>query len=215
MSADIFVFALLVVAAVLFVTIPLLVNKNRRPSSGDDSSIQTRLNQNLFDENLQQLQEQLKNGEIGERTYSKLKQELDKQLEQDLQIRSKGSIELSKNSVRLVYASVVVVMSVLALALYNLLGAKPDWSIYQANINKVHQQERGASEGELRQLNKELENLLESRLARHDDNLQNWFLLARTYAELEDYKSAMEAYQKILDVQPQSPDVISEMAQGD
>jgi cytochrome c-type biogenesis protein CcmH len=37
--------------------------------------------------------------------------------------------------------------------------------------------------------------------------------LARTYAELEDYKSALEMYQSILDARPQSPDVLSEMAQ--
>ncbi len=213
MSADFLVFALLALAAIVFVTLPLFLGRGKKSGANDDSSKQSQLNQNLFDENLQQLQKQFDDGEIGEKTFAKLKQELEQQLKQDQKLKTRSGRELSTTSVRIIYASIVVVVSILAVTLYQVLGAKPDWTIYQTNIDKVHKQERGAAETELRQLNKDLENLLENRLAQRDDNLQNWFLLARTYAELEDYKSALEAYQKILDVQPLSPDVISEMAQ--
>lgn len=211
MSADFLVFAALALFAILFVVLPLLIKTGDK--GGEDGVIQSHLNQKLFEENLQQLQEQLDNSEISEKSFAKLKQELEKQLEQDQKIQSQFTGRLSKNGVRGVYAAAVVVLPLLALMFYQQWGARPDWEIYQANLNKVRQQERGASQEELRVLNKELERMLEDRLQQRGDNLHNRFLLARIYSEMEEYKNSLEMYQAILDERPQSPDVVSEMAQ--
>jgi len=212
MSADIIIFAGLTIIAILFVVVPLLIGSNEK-AAANDIAIQSQLNEALFADNLLQLQQQKNNGEISDKAFDKLKQELEKQLEQDQQFKHASNTQLSPIAVRWVYALAVVIIPALALFFYHQWGAKPDWEIYQTNLSKVRQQERGADEAELRLLNKQLESLLEQRLEQREDNLHNWFLLARTYAELGNYQSAKEAYQAILDVQPNSPDVLNEMAQ--
>ena len=106
-----------------------------------------------------------------------------------------------------------VALPLLAIGLYQYLGAQPDWQIKLLNDQKVRLQERDGSEADIRALNKQLEELLEKRVAQRADNLHNQFLLARIYAELENYGDSLDAYQKILNQRPQSPEVLSEMAQ--
>lgn len=197
--------------ALVFVLLPLLIRGGR--TERGDQTIQTQVNQALFDDNLKQLDEQLHNGEISDSTYAKLKQELEQQLQQDQTFQTAKSSSLSKPILSGIFIATAVLVPVFAYGFYSLWGAAPDWEIFQVNINKVRQEERGADEADIRELNKELKRLIEQRLDQRDDNLHNRFLLARTYASLEEYRNALEMYQSILDLRPQSPDVVSEMAQ--
>ena len=211
MSVDLFIFIILTLFAISFVALPLLFKSNKKRNV--DAAIQTQVNNTLFADNLQQLQQQLANGEIGPKTFAKLKAELEAQLELDQRVKTQSDSQFSPNTVRLIFLASALIILALAFIFYQQWGAKPDWEIYQANINKVRQQERGAPEQQVRELNKQLKSLLEARVARRDDNLRNYFLLARTYYELGDYQSSVETFEKILEIEPQAVQVISELAQ--
>lgn len=209
-------FPILAILGMAFVLIPLVFKSRSQQQNAqeqEDIAIQTNLNQSLFAENLKQLEEQHNNKEITDATFEKLKLELEKQLQQDQQIRTNEGFSLSANTVRWTMIGSTIALPVLAFVFYQQWGAYPDLEIYQTNIQKVRMQERGANDEEMRALNKQLKDLLELRVEQREENLHNQFLLARTYAELEDYRSSMEAYQAILDQRPQSPDVVGEMAQ--
>jgi len=78
MSADIIIFAGLTIIAILFVVVPLLIGSNEK-AAANDIAIQSQLNEALFADNLLQLQQQKNNGEISDKAFDKLKQELEKQ----------------------------------------------------------------------------------------------------------------------------------------
>jgi len=54
----------------------------------------------------------------------------------------------------------------------------------------------------------------EARLKAKPDNLQYWFLLARTYMEQRKFAEAVQTYQHILTLDPQSSMIMAELAQA-
>lgn len=204
-------FVLLTIAALFFILLPLISGRQGRAAIDDD--LQKQFNQALYDDSLQQINEQLKNAEIDDATHKRLVSELEKQLEQDQSQNTSPTNKLSSKSQWILYGATVVLVPTLAVVLYQIWGAAPDWKIYQVNIEKVRSEERSAPAADIRELNEQLKSLLVDRVEQRQDNLQNVFLLARTHSELGEYQEAVDSYQKILVERPQSPDVLSELAQ--
>ena len=53
---------------------------------------------------------------------------------------------------------------------------------------------------------------LEQNLEKHEDNLNGWILLARSYFDKKNYKKSIYAYEKALDLSPDQPDLLADLA---
>lgn len=215
-------FAALALLAGLFVAWPLLAGKGRQstpdraeaaPMQGSEYSERLAFNDALYLEQLQDLDQQLGSGTITGPRYEKLKQELDSQHQQD------NALEVATDSGRKfrrapwLVGAMAVALPLLAFVLYNSWGFADDWRIQELNNALSRQQQRGADLETLRALSQDLYENLEDRLEEAPDNLNNRFLLARTAVELGDFREALAAYRYILGRQPNSPQVMGEMAQ--
>lgn len=210
-------FAALAIVAALFIAWPLLARRRqadvRNETAGDEVRERIAFNDVVYADQLQDLDQQLSAGEISEGQYQKLKSELDKRHQQD------NALDVSDTSKRRllhapwVLGGVAVLLPLVAFLLYTAWGAADDWEIDQLNTQLARQQQRGADAETLRETSRELFARLESRLEEEPDNLNNRFLLARTAVELGDYSRALKAYRYILERQPNSPQVVGEMAQ--
>lgn len=212
-------FAALALLAGLFVAWPLLIGKGKRSDSEEDASTQdgeyserVAFNDTLFLEQLRDLDQQLESGSLTQAQYDKLKRELDSQHQQDNALKATTSRRQLRRAPWLV-GGVAIVLPLIAFVLYTGWGASDDWEIQELNKSIARQQERGADPEALRALHEKLFERLEDRLQETPDNLNNRFLLARTAVELGDFREALSAYRYILEQQPNSPQVVGEMAQ--
>ncbi|MEX1032237.1 MAG: c-type cytochrome biogenesis protein CcmI [Cellvibrionaceae bacterium] len=210
-------FALLALLAALFVVWPLLVVKHKQSGgTGDDhSEVAERkaFNDALYVEQLQELEQLLTNGKVSQQQYDKLKKELESQHTQDNDINPLASPKRRLRHAPWIVAGLGLAVPLIAFLLYNSMGAVDDWEIQQLNTSIVRQQARGVEREDLRPLHEKLYSKLEARLEAQPDNLNNRFLLARTAVELGRLRDALAGYQYILERQPNSPQVLGEMAQ--
>jgi cytochrome c-type biogenesis protein CcmH len=205
-------FLALALLAGLFVAWPLLARK-RMASVGNELAERIKLNDALYAEQLQDLDQQLQAGEIDQPRYDKLKKELDNQHQQDNAIDAASRSRTQLRHAPWLMAGLAVALPVIAFFLYNNLGAAADWEIQQLNNTLIRQQQSGADPELQQALNQDLFQKLEARLKEKPDNLNNRFLLARTAVELGRLPKALDAYRYILERQPDSPQVLGEMAQ--
>lgn len=219
-------FAALAILAAVFVAWPLLAGKLKRSDAGaaanserkdevlgDEFTERVAFNDALYAEQLGELEQQLESGAVSQAQYDKLKKELGSQHQQDNAIDAVTSSRGQLRHASWIVAGLAVALPIIAFGLYASWGSADDWQIQKLNETVARQQERGADPEILRALNKELFERLEERLEEEPDNFNNRFLLARTAVELGDFSTALSSYRYILERQPNSPQVMGEMAQ--
>lgn len=202
--------------AALFVLWPLLSRKSARQRQleelGDEVVGRIAFNDALFAEQLQELDDQLQLGEISEAQYQKLKSELEQQNQQDTAIETAAGRSGPAPWGRSLLLATALLLPLLGWFAYLQLGAAEDVRIQQLNDELVQLQQSGEFEAAHR-VSRELYEVLQERLKKQPDNLNNRFLLARTAVEMRDFPLALESYRYILERQPNSPAVLGEMAQ--
>ena len=205
-------FALLAVVAVAFVVWPLMWSG----SAASQEDTRGRSNVELYRQHLDEWSQSLTRGDIDAEQFQQLKLEADRALLEDSDGPSATAAgaggRFSANTALLAVAAAVPVV---ALVLYLQLGASEDWAIEQLAIE--HQRQtltaRSAGEGLDRERAQALATRLQRRLEARPDNLQNWFLLARTSLELQDYQGAINAYRAIVERDDSASRVLAELAQ--
>lgn len=209
------VFAFLALLAAGFFLWPLLRQRYQR--SALEAARQTRLatNVRLFQEHLADLQAALQEGRIDQAQFEQLKLEQERSLLED-----EASQEvLAARSAPWAKAFLVAFCAaclLLALALYLRQGSGPDLEIRQLIEAKQEQDYLDALHGRDsgRAAALKLTEVLEARLESRPDQAQYWFMLARTRMELGEVQRAVEAYQQVLELDPQSAMVMAELAQA-
>lgn len=183
------------------VQLPFLHKSWLRHASRDETQV------TLYYEHLADLDKALDNGDIDESQYAELKTELQKTLVADEVRTAEAPLNRKGKKAVLVLA---VVLPVLGFLLYNHWGAKPDWEIYQALQALPKADSQQAYEQKLRKL------VLKSqaRLNQTPDNYALRNLLAQTSMALQDYDEAVANYRKILEVFPESPRIMANLAQA-
>lgn len=209
-------FVVLAGLAALFVAWPLVSKRSLRQeqieSLGDEVAGRVAFNDALFAEQLQELDDQLARDEISQAQYEKLKSELELQNRQDTDINSSAAPVGRSTVGSALLLAVALLLPLLGYFAYFKLGAADDVQIQQLNDQLVQLQRAGKLE-EASAVNRELFQVLQNRLKQQPDNLNNRFLLARTAVEMRDFPLALDSYRYILERQPNSPAVLSEMAQ--
>ena len=209
----------LLVLAVVFVVWPLW--RHRRSATNpslDQNEVSARLAENvrIFREHLAELENNLASQAIDELQFAQLKLELERNLLED-----EASLHaLQKKSSQRLGAKVVIGFCALVLLggvfFYQKHGSVPDVYIQSLQAEKLQQdyqdmvQNRDPNPARAKALLVEYE----ARLKDKPDNLQYWFLLARTHMELGNFGDAVKAYQQLLTLDAQSSMIMSELAQA-
>jgi len=217
MNAIILGMGLLGLLALGFILWPMLGHRKHSASPlGDSLSAERQqANVSLYQEHLDELKANLARGSIDEDQYQTLLLEQQRALLEDSQSQaghSTGSVSQGKLGLVLI----ALVLPVLASIWYWQQGAAQDWQITQDIAEKYRNDISAMQAG--RRPDKQpalaLVNRLQSRLESRPENQQSWYLLARTAMELQDYLLAIRAYQRLLQLAPNSGGIMAEQAQA-
>jgi len=200
-----------------FVLWPLL--RNRKPSAAplndNLSAERQQANVSLYQEHLGDLDASLARGSIDDDQYQTLLLEQQRALLEDSQSQAGAPIGSGQQG-RLALLLIALALPVLAGFWYWQHGAAQDWQITQDIAEKYRNDISAMQAG--RRPDKQpalaLINRLQSRLESKPGNQQNWYLLARTAMELQDYLLAIRAYQRLLQLAPNSGGIMAEQAQA-
>ena len=209
----------LLVLAVVFVVWPLW--RHRRSATNpalDQNEVSARLAENvrIFREHLAELENNLASQAIDELQFAQLKLELERNLLEDeasLHALQKKSSQRLGTKVVIGFCALVLLGGVF---FYQKHGSVPDVYIQSLQAEKLQQdyqdmvQNRDPNPARAKALLVEYE----ARLKDKPDNLQYWFLLARTHMELGNFGDAVKAYQQLLTLDAQSSMIMSELAQA-
>ncbi len=176
-------------------------------------SLKSRLGQDqtqveLFSEHLADLEHSLARGDIDQQQFDLLKVELQKTLIAE----SKQGMKIieHKGGGKKALIAAALVVPLVSVFLYSQFGAKSDWDIYQ-QMEKLPQAQ---SQTEYNNMMRELTLMVQTRLNQTPDNLQLQSLLAQSSMALQDYDQAVSAYRAILRQVPDSPRIMSNLAQA-
>lgn len=161
----------------------------------------------LYEEHLEDLEKAKAAGDIDEEQFQELKVELQKTL--IVEEANESEIKLQSGGKRLVVA-LAVAIPVVALIFYSQTGAKKDWDIYQF----LEELPKAESQDEYNKRMRELVVMTQARLKQKPDDYSLRNLLAQTSMALQDYDQAVNAYKKLLEGFPESPQIMSRLAQA-
>jgi len=204
------VFVLLSVMAMLFVLWPMLMQAIRRKKARASEVGSSKASLDVFEDHLSDLQRSLDNKDITQQEFDSLKRDLEKTHNADSNVKDNlvqvdSSLTLHQ---RLPLWIVALSMPVLCLFLYQKLGAMEDWKIFQLARKPLEQGE------DVQAREKELVEKLKTRLDGRPENASNWYLLASKSTKIGDYKTAVEAFHKLRELEPSSALVVGELAQA-
>jgi len=208
--------AMAALASVFFIW-PILRFKNAGTTAAT-TDLNTRLVENvrIFREHLAELERNLAAQVIDQVQFAQLKLELERNLLDDEAAIRKGHPRQARG----LGAKLIVLVSMLVLAggiyFYLQRGSADDVVIQQLQDAKMKQDYQDMLQNREPNTAKtqELITQIKARLQEKPENLQLWFLLARSYMELANYTEATTAYQQLLQRDPQSPMIMSELAQA-
>ena len=173
-------------------------------------------NVRIFREHLVELENNLASQAIDAEQFAQLKLELERNLlDDETSLRA-----LNTHSSQRVGTKLIVIFSVVVLLggvfFYKKHGSVQDVYVQSLQAEKLQQdyqdmlQNRDPDPARAKALIVEYQ----ARLKDEPDNLQYWFLLARTHMELGNFADAVRAYQELLSRDPDSSMVLSELAQA-
>jgi len=203
-------FLVLSLLAAGFVLWPTIFVK-REKKSELLSDARGKANQDVYKDHLRDLEDTHARGEIEAAELKLLQRDLEKTLiaESAADSGSEKPIIASFRS-RLPVIALVVALPLLALLVYELVGARVDWKIYNLAKERAH----STNVEQHNALSEQLISLLQDRLKGHPHNSQSWYLLASVASDMGDYDEAVRAYRRVLELEPNAPQVMAELAQA-
>lgn len=191
---------LMTVIALLFILPPLL-----RSRQGIDIVDRNRLNTEVIKDQLAELRTDLEIGKLDEQAYNAARQDLQRELLDD--VDDDGSVVRSagERSGRWVAVVLLVMLPALSIPLYQKLG--------QYNIIERLAQGPGAAvaPGQKHTL-EEMVGKLAIRMRQEPENVEGWIMLGRSYATMGRYRDAENAYAKAYRLDKDNPVLITDYA---
>ncbi|SEK58105.1 c-type cytochrome biogenesis protein CcmI [Nitrosovibrio tenuis] len=195
-----------IVGALLFV-LPTLWSKRERQAGAERDAT----NVNIYRDQLAELDSDLRSDILTREQYEQSKRELQQRMLQDLPDGETApavpvGIISNKSNVATITLTTLAV-PVLAVSLYLWLGNTKALLPQPA----VGEQAPLSAEGGHSDFSSVLENLM-ARLKNQPDDMEGWLMLGRTYAMMQRFNEAKEAYEKVLALAPENPEVITDYA---
>src|SRR5882762_3575410 len=180
--------ALFILFALWFVLPPLL------ETTGADKSDDLRAaNVLVYQDQLKEMEADLKNGLVGEDQYQQDKEELERRLLEDIKTPGLESSSSSRSTRKFAYG-VGMAIPVCVVALYFVIGNPKGLSpsLATAEIASPPTQQGGPMSNQQIAANVEK---LAKRLEQNPNNAQGWLMLARSYTLMERFADAASAYE--------------------
>lgn len=187
----VFIIAILVLLllALAFV-VPVMLRRHTLEADSRDQ-----LNIRIAKERLAELRQERDVGNISEQDFNQVRDELEKNLALDLAQGEVAQMDATQHvsSSKPMAVFLVLAVPVLAGLIYWQIGA------YQLVDAQPPAPEQAQQQQHAPQMSiEEAVAKLEQRLQQEPDNVEGWFMLARTYAAMSQYDKAVTAYQEVL-----------------
>lgn len=200
-----------IVAALLFV-IPALL---RSYAPGQENAEREIANVNIYRDQIEELAEDLRNDTLSREQYEASKEELQKRMLQD--VSTEHNLAKRPAAKRHGVAATVIIflaLPLLAVYLYTVIGDARGLlsQSHLASATQFHAAgaEEGMPDGHA-QMKSVMENLIK-RLQDNPEDVEGWLMLARSYAIMGRFDEASNAYAKLVEMQPENPQFLSDYA---
>lgn len=195
-------FALLSLTAIMFVVWPAL-----RLKVTSDPVDRIATNVSVFNERMQEVEQEWKRGDISDADYQAQKIELEATLWDDVQV---VDTEPAHARYRLWLLGLSLFIPAIALLLYGYLG-----SYREVALSKAIEQSVTASSPQAREQSYEnvIARLLEITQA-NPNQADNWFLLGEFYMQMKQYALAADAFGHAVSIQSNDADAVAQYAQA-
>ena len=189
----------LAVTVVVFLLPPLLSKKTQSANVERDA-----VNVEVVTSHLNDLKQELENGQINEQQYKQYRLELEKIAADDL--RTTESIKEQSQSGNTILAIIVaLVVPLLSLLVYQQLGH--DLALSGEQNAQLESSENTAVELE------EFIKSVEEDIEKNPNNIESRIALGQVYAELKRYADAVTVYQQLYELRPDNPAILVDYAE--
>ncbi|MBK6618732.1 MAG: c-type cytochrome biogenesis protein CcmI [Nitrosomonas sp.] len=199
-----------IVTALLFV-IPVLL---RSYAPGKENVEREGVNVNIYQDQMAELDEDLRNDILSREQYEASKEELQKRMLQDLSTEPPfvKTLVVKRHGIA---ATIVIFLAVplLAVYLYTVIGDARGL-LSQSHLASATQFHSNGTEG-MPDGHAQIKSVMENLIARLQDNpedIEGWLMLARSYAIMGRFDEASGAYAKLVEIQPENPQFLSDYA---
>ncbi len=197
------VFAVLVAIALLFVCFPMVKRRQQKIAGGERQT-----NISLYRDHLADIEQQLERGEIDASQFEALRLELERTLLQESQRQDAEGTVTSYRDGWLPW-SLLVIVPVAAIALYQHLGASQDLEVVDL-LERVAELRQSGDEAGVAEVREELLARIEKRLITDPNNFYYWVLSARLSWDEQHYPAALQAYRHALTLSPKDLTLLQE-----
>jgi cytochrome c-type biogenesis protein CcmH len=200
-----------IVTALLFILPTLLRSREVQEDSGIEND---EANIGVYRDQLTELENDFRNDILSQSQYEKSKQELQQRLLQDVPEKNMMT-RLTVKKGRSIATSFIITLAIPLSAVFLYLSIGDTRGLLsQAQLASATQmQSANAAEGP--EGHPEFSSVLENLIARLNDNpddIEGWVMLGRTYTIMGRYDEATETYAKLVELVPDSPQILSDYA---
>ncbi|MCP5245078.1 MAG: c-type cytochrome biogenesis protein CcmI [Burkholderiales bacterium] len=212
MTAFWIISGIFIVIALLFIIPTLLRSRNVEEQRVERDAV----NVTVYRDQLNELDRDLENDILTLEQYNQSKQELQQRMLQD--IPENGEMTIKKTSKLMnVAMSTVIALTLPVAAVYLYLeigdtrGLLPQAQLANATQMPPAGSGRGGAPDGHDNFASVLDNLI-VRLNNNPEDIEGWFMLARTYAIMKQYNEAANTYAKLNEMIPDNPQILSDYA---
>ena len=215
MTAFWIVSGIFIVVALLFIVPTLIRNKDEKKEYIERDAV----NVTVYRDQLAELEKDLENDILTQEQYDQSKQELQQRMLQDIPEKNNEIVTTKSGKFANIAVSTLIILTLPVAAVYLYLeigdtrGLLPQAQL--ANATQMQQSSGasgggGAPEGHDNFMSV-LDNLI-TRLNNDPEDIEGWFMLARTYAIMKRYDEAADIYGRINAMIPNDPQILSDYA---
>ncbi|MDR4652683.1 MAG: c-type cytochrome biogenesis protein CcmI [Nitrosomonas sp.] len=203
---------ILIVVALLFIVPTLLKGRNEQEERVERDAV----NVTVYRDQLAELEKDLENDILTQDQYSQSKQELQQRMLQDIPDRTEVETK-NPGGFANIAISTVIVMALPIAAVYLYLeigdtrGLLPQAQLANATQMQQHPGNNNETPAGHDNFMSVLDNLI-TRLNNNPEDIEGWFMLARTYAIMKRYDEAANTYARLNEMIPKNPQILSDYA---
>lgn len=199
---------ILIVGALLFI-IPTLLRKG----GTETGMIRNTANVTIYRDQLAELEADLNSDVLTREQYEQSKRELQQRMLQDVpagETMKAATLAGSNQRNVLTITLLVLAIPILAISLYLWVGNTRGLTPQAVEPEPAPMMDNAAAPGH-QNFSSVLDNLT-ARLKDQPDDLEGWVMLGRTYAIMQRFSEARDAYKKVLALSPDNPEFITDYA---
>lgn len=199
-----------IVTALLFIIPTLLRSRDNQLKNLEHDAV----NITVYRDQIAELDRDLENDILSREQYDRSKQELQQRMLQDVTERDKLVIGKNKKIRNVVLSTfIALTLPLAAISLYLVIGDTRGL-LPQAQLASATQQmnrDGGGAPAGHDNFSSVLDNLI-ARLNNNPEDIEGWIMLGRTYAIMGRYAEAGNTYAKLVELVPDSPQILSDYA---